>query len=181
MRLKTPKRAHRSHAGFTIIELMFAVAIAAILVAVAIPSFRTMIVSNRLTTQANELVGAVNYARSEAISHNNAVTFCRSNLEASTNCSGSSGAWRFWVVRNAAGTVLRSGTINLYGGNLSLSSTLANDTMVFSADGLVRSGGALITDRTFTVCAANISDDNIRTVTVGAGSRFSTVKSSGGC
>jgi type IV fimbrial biogenesis protein FimT len=180
MRLKTPERAHRPHAGFTIIELMFAIAIAAILVAVATPSFRTMMANNRLTTQANELVGAINYARSEAISHNNSVTFCRSNLEASTNCSGSSGAWRFWVVRNASG-VLRSGVINLYGGNMSLSSTLANDTMVFSADGLVRSGGVLITDRTFTVCAGNISDNNIRTVTVGAGSRFSTAKSSGGC
>jgi type IV fimbrial biogenesis protein FimT len=177
----TSTRAHRFNAGFTIIELMFAIAIAGILVAIAIPSFRTMIVSNRLTTQANDVVGAITYARSEAISHNNTVTFCRSNLEASTNCSGSSGAWRFWIVRNAAGTVLRSGSINLYGGNISLLSTLANDTMVFSSDGLVRSGGALITDRTFTVCAANLSTDNIRTVTVGAGSRFSTAKSSGGC
>jgi type IV fimbrial biogenesis protein FimT len=173
MRLKT-------QAGFTIIELLFTMVIAAILMAVAIPSFRTMIAANRLTTQANDLVSAVNYARSEAISHNNAVTFCRSTLEASTNCSGSSGNWRFWIVRNAAG-VLRTGSVNNFAGAIVLSSTLTNDTMVFSSDGLVRSAGALITDKSFTVCANNISVDNIRTVTVGAGSRFSTDKSSGGC
>jgi type IV fimbrial biogenesis protein FimT len=180
MRLKTPICAHRSQAGFTLIELLFTMVIGAVLMAVAIPSFRTMIAANRLTTQANDFVSAINYARSEAISHNNAVTFCRSNLEASTNCSNSSGAWNFWIVRNTAG-VLRRGSVNNFAGAIALSSTLANDTMVFSSDGLVRSGGALITDRTFTVCANNISIDNIRTVTVGAGSRFSTEKSSGGC
>jgi len=160
---------------------MFTVLLGAILMAMAVPSFRQMIANNRLTTQANDLVSAINYARSEAISHNNGVTFCRADAENSTTCSGSAAAWQFWIVRSAAGTVLRSGAVNTFGGVLGLQSTLLNDSMVFSSDGLVRSGGALITDRTFTVCASNISADNIRTVTIGAGSRFSTEKSSGGC
>jgi len=53
--------------GFTLIELMVTIAIAAILLAVAIPSFITTIASNRLTANANELVTALNLARSEAV------------------------------------------------------------------------------------------------------------------
>jgi type IV fimbrial biogenesis protein FimT len=181
MQSKTSIRALRPEAGFTMIELMITIMVGAILMAIAVPSFQSMIAGNRLTTQANDLIGAINYARSEAISHNTTATFCRANTESDTTCAGSSGAWGSWIVRDAAGTVLRSGVVNVYGGDISLNSTLINDSAAFSSDGLARTGGALITDRTFTVCADNISADNIRTVTIGAGSRISTVKSSGGC
>jgi type IV fimbrial biogenesis protein FimT len=181
MQSKTPIRALRSEAGFTLLELMFTIGIAAVLMAAAVPSFQRMIVSNRLTTQANDLVGAINYARSEAISHNTAVTFCRANLEASTACSGSTGAWNFWIVTNAAGTVLRRGAMNPYNGVLGLTSSLSNDSVAFTSDGLARTGGSLVTASTFTVCANNISTDNKRTITIGAGSRMSTAKASGGC
>ena len=53
--------------GFTLMELMVTIAIAGILLGVAIPSFTSIISSNRLTTYANELVTALNFARSEAI------------------------------------------------------------------------------------------------------------------
>ena len=48
-------------------ELMVTIAIAAILIGIAIPSFTSTIASNRLTTSANELVTALNLARSEAV------------------------------------------------------------------------------------------------------------------
>jgi len=181
MQPNAPILSNRAQAGFTLIELIIVMTLAAILMAVAIPSFRSMIAGNRLTTQANDLIGAITYARSEAISHNNTVTFCRADSETDTDCAGSSGAWAFWIVRDAAGTVLRRGVITVYGGDISLSSTLTSDSAAFSSDGMARTGGVLIADRTFTVCAGNISTDNIRTVTIGAGSRISTEKSSGGC
>ena len=53
--------------GFTLVELMITLAIAGILVAVGIPSFNSTISSNRLTSYANELVTALNLARSEAV------------------------------------------------------------------------------------------------------------------
>jgi type IV fimbrial biogenesis protein FimT len=181
MQPKTSIRALRSEAGFTLLELMFTIALAAILMAMAIPSFRSMIANNRLTTQANDVIGAINYARSEAISHNGTVTFCRAATEAANTCVTATGDWQFWIVRNAAGTVVRSGAISTNGGILRVSSSLALDALAYSSDGMGRSGGALITSRTFTVCVNNVSTDNIRTVTLGAGSRISTAKSSGGC
>jgi type IV fimbrial biogenesis protein FimT len=63
--------------GFTLIEVMITIAIAAILLGVAIPSFSEIIASNRLTTNVNELVTALNLARSEAIKRGQQVTVRR--------------------------------------------------------------------------------------------------------
>ncbi|MGC8697386.1 MAG: GspH/FimT family pseudopilin [Halothiobacillus sp.] len=56
--------------GFTIIELMITLTVAAILLAIAIPSFTYLTVSSKLTTTANNLVNALGTARSEAIKRN---------------------------------------------------------------------------------------------------------------
>lgn len=53
--------------GFTLIELMVTIAIAAILLGVAIPNFSSVIISNRLTANTNEFITSLNLARSEAI------------------------------------------------------------------------------------------------------------------
>ncbi|KPQ27168.1 MAG: Tfp pilus assembly protein FimT [Marinobacter excellens HL-55] len=53
--------------GFTLIELVITMAVLGILLAFGIPAFNGVIENNRVTTQANSLLGAVNYARSEAV------------------------------------------------------------------------------------------------------------------
>jgi type IV fimbrial biogenesis protein FimT len=53
--------------GVTLIELIVAISIVAILVSIAIPNFSSAIRSTRLTTYANELVASLNLARSEAV------------------------------------------------------------------------------------------------------------------
>ncbi|MDO8906340.1 GspH/FimT family protein [Hydrogenophaga sp.] len=55
------------HAGFTLIELMVTVAMAAILAALATPSFRELIEAQRLRDTAFGLVSDLTLARSEAI------------------------------------------------------------------------------------------------------------------
>jgi type IV fimbrial biogenesis protein FimT len=66
----------RRHRGFTIIELMATLAVGAILVVLAVPSFTQMIQNNRLTTQINEFVSALQLARSEAVKRNENVVLC---------------------------------------------------------------------------------------------------------
>ena len=52
--------------GFTVVELMVSMAIAAILFGYAIPAFDDLINQRTVTTRINQFVLAVNYARSEA-------------------------------------------------------------------------------------------------------------------
>ena len=51
----------------TLIELLVTLAVVAIALGTAIPSFNAMLARNRLTTQTNDLLLAVNMARSEAL------------------------------------------------------------------------------------------------------------------
>jgi type IV fimbrial biogenesis protein FimT len=53
--------------GFSLVELMVTVAIAAILMAIAAPSFKIFIDNQKLLTTATEFYSAVNMTRSEAI------------------------------------------------------------------------------------------------------------------
>lgn len=56
--------------GFTLIELLIVLSIIGITLGIAVPSFQSLIASNRLTTSANSLVSALQLAKSEAIKSN---------------------------------------------------------------------------------------------------------------
>jgi len=68
--------------GFTVIELMVTVMVMSITVMIAAPGLKQTIQNNRVTTQANELLAALNYARSEAVKRGVQVTVCKANLAA---------------------------------------------------------------------------------------------------
>ena len=82
--------------AFTLIELVMTMAIAGILVTIAIPSFNSIITSSRITSYANELVGALNLARSEAVRrgiqvtvrHNGALTHWESGWTVFVDING---------------------------------------------------------------------------------------------
>jgi type IV fimbrial biogenesis protein FimT len=65
-----------SSRGFTLIELIVVIAMLAILVSLAAPSFSTMAKNSRVSNLGNEFILGIGFARSEAIGRNKCVTMC---------------------------------------------------------------------------------------------------------
>lgn len=113
--------------GFTMIELMVTIAIMVILMTLAAPSFTQLLASNRLTSQANDLVGDIAYARNESVTRGVRVTICMSTDGAT--CGGANWASGRIVfvdtnndgVRQAGETLLKA------------SSALSGDTTLVAA------------------------------------------------
>jgi type IV fimbrial biogenesis protein FimT len=61
-------------AGFTIVELMVAMAIGAILLGMALPAFNTFIEQRTMTARVNDLIVAFSLARSEAVNRGGLVS-----------------------------------------------------------------------------------------------------------
>lgn len=100
----------KRHTGFTLIELMIVLAIAAILLTLAAPSFRDLLLNNRLTSTANEFIAAANLVRSEAIKRGRNATLCVSNnsMDANPTCTGGTDwgdGWLAWVDADGSGAL----------------------------------------------------------------------------
>ena len=121
--------------GFTLIELMTTVAVTAVLLTLALPSFRETILSNRISTQANEFVSDLNIARSEAVKSAQTVTITSNN---GTNWGSG------WTITNAGGTTIR------VHGPLDGSSTLTGsvNSIQYQETGFINGGATL----TFNLC-----------------------------
>jgi type IV fimbrial biogenesis protein FimT len=79
--------------GFTLVELMVALAVFAALLAITLPSYNDMTLGSKLRAQANELVAGAVLARSEAIKRNGFVRMCVSADGASCVAGGWDQGW----------------------------------------------------------------------------------------
>jgi len=92
----------RSVKGFTLIELMVTIALLAIIISLAVPSFSSIIRDNRIYSLSQELRGTLQQARSEAVKRNEPITVCRSNATA-TDCDDGT-AWQAgWLIKVGSG------------------------------------------------------------------------------
>ncbi|MDC0435319.1 GspH/FimT family pseudopilin [bacterium] len=71
--------------GFSLIEVLVAIAILGILAAIAVPSFQDFVSDSRQTGVYKDVSSAFRYARSEAIKRSNGVTVCARASD--TSCS----------------------------------------------------------------------------------------------
>ena len=158
--------------GFTLIELMVTLVVLAIVVGIAIPNFSTMIRDNRSITLADELIGAVNYARAQAITASGPVSLCASSN--GTTCGSdwtegwivfTDGVTSDTVTPPVVSTVLRywdapaSATITV-----AQNSTPTNFIRFTNLGTLARTGNALITSQ-----IEGCTGDSAREITINRG------------
>ena len=153
----------KTHTGFTLLELMVTLAVAAIVMTVGVPSFSTFFLNNRMSTQANDLISSLNLARSEAINRGTSIKVCSSDNQAS--CGGS---WEDgWIVITADDTEL----IRAYGA-LKGTSTLASteSSVTYTSSGFLNG-----VQTTFTLCDSTQTGEQGRQVVVSATGRPSNI------
>jgi type IV fimbrial biogenesis protein FimT len=83
--------------GVTLIELVVTLALLAVLVALAVPSFSDAGLPSQLRAVADKLVGAVQFARSEAIKRDTTVVLCAS-ADGQTCDAGATNWNEGWIV-----------------------------------------------------------------------------------
>jgi type IV fimbrial biogenesis protein FimT len=178
----------RMSRGFTLVELMVTVAVAAILMAIAIPSFKTITVSNQLDAAANDVVNALNTARMQAIKRNADTQMCSNNASNNgsdtlgggcASVSGPTGA----VIQVIAGTPTSiQSAITSVNTPIKLNGDLV--ALRFSGNGLahlVGGTGAPFGSTVVDICTSAISSSNHRIISMAAGSIVSTTSSTGAC
>ncbi|AUZ85694.1 GspH/FimT family pseudopilin [Methylophaga nitratireducenticrescens] len=165
--------------GFTLIELMITLVVVIILVAIAAPSFNSMIRDNRAATQANNLLSSLQLARSEAINRGVQVTM-RSN----TNNAWEDG-WLVFTDWNGDGQI-PAANLNLkdcsvdgqdcllmeqqaLGNNITLTPGTNHAVgLTFLPSGEITAAGGGIGTGTFNLC---IPDANQRNIVISASGR----------
>lgn len=129
--------------AFTLIELLITLIIISISVLIAIPAYRHFIAQNHAIMQANQIVTAINYARSTAIKSGKEVTFCKSIDHES--CGGE---WRDGQIISQDGKVLRIYKELPTNDNLTWASNLSkNDALVLLPTGFTKGQNGSFTYR----------------------------------
>jgi len=157
--------------GYTLIELLTTVAVAAVVTTAAVPGLRSFVQNNRIAAQTNELVASLVLARSEAVTRGVATTVCASSDGAS--CSGSTNWTGGWLVfadaaplgaLDADTDVLLRAHPGLEGGAALTASTAA---ITYRADGFLDAAAAA----SFEVRIAGCKGREARDVSVGLSGR----------
>jgi type IV fimbrial biogenesis protein FimT len=151
--------------GFTLLELMVVIAIIAIFMGLAAPSFSSLITSVRVSSQTNELMADIRLARSEAAARGARVVICPSTDEGAS-CSASTSDWALgrivFVDTNADGArqgtekVLRY-TSALSGNTSMVSSGFADVSITFGTYGTLLVGGNPGGSGVFKLCPSSIA------------------------
>lgn len=171
-------QARKTVMGFTLIELIVTLSVAAILLALAIPSFTSAINQNRLASLGNDMLASLQGARMEAIRRNSRAVLCRSDDGASCAAGAQWNGWITFVDTNANGavdgrdTVLQVGTVKPPL-QMQVSSNIDNSEVVFRPDGLAYSAAGLLLQANVGVCIpTTLPAENTRVLGIASGSRF---------
>ncbi|MBC3870498.1 GspH/FimT family pseudopilin [Undibacterium oligocarboniphilum] len=132
--------------GFTLVEMLTAIAIMAILSAIAAPAFRDFIAGQKIKTATYDLSYTLTFARSEAIKRNSNVTI-----------AAASGGWQNgWAVN--AGTI----NINQHESVPGLTITGPGASIIYSSNGRIQATA----NQTFAISSTTNPNSSPRCITI---------------
>lgn len=188
---RRPLARARRTGGFTLVELMITLAIAAVLLMLGIPSFQRLILSNRLTTTANALANSMSEARLDAIKLNATTQFC-GNSTATNNplgdtlgaaCGSQAGA--IYALPQSAAS---AGEVQAAPSGLTSPVQIASAGVTavrFSGQGFGYAPGdateAPFSGTVAIICTSRLSSNNWRVIRMASGSVVATASSTGTC
>ncbi|WP_428819020.1 GspH/FimT family pseudopilin [Microbulbifer sp. MCCC 1A16149] len=176
--------------GLTLIELLVTMAVLAIIVGIAVPSFNTMVQNQRSLALGEDLAGALNFARSESVKRGARITLC-----GTTNGSECNGGWTdSWIVvvdtattDDAAAPVVANADAVLRfweapDNNAALTATQGGNAITFvrfTRKGMLgrSSSGDVTMNASFEGCGSN----SARVITVGVAGLLNMSRSTTGC
>lgn len=135
----------RAASGFTLIELMLVVAIAAILAAVGLPAYNDFVRNQRIKNASFDLFSTLVLARSEAVTRNASVTVTPSGSNWASGWTVVSGTTTIRTQNSTPNVTITGPTSVTYNGTGRLSAALSDGFE------LTASGGGSIQSRCITV------------------------------
>lgn len=168
--------ANRKMGGLSLLELLVALTVAAVTMALAVPSFESITARNRLAVSANQLVGGMLTARMLAVTRNVSVTFCAGNADDGCHGNWESGEWIVFVDRAPLGELDADDELHL-ADSLASPQTLAlagngpfNSAIVFRPSGAASwPSGAFAAGRLRICVNKGISPNATELVLIGSG------------
>ncbi|MBK0392948.1 GspH/FimT family protein [Ramlibacter algicola] len=169
--------------GFSLVELLAVLAVAAVLLGVGLPSLRSLVGSMAASAASNDLLADLLFARSEALKRKARVTLCKSADGATCTTAGRwDQGWIVFVDSNGNGT-RAAGELLLQrqqalGGDLH---ALGNGTLAryvaYAPDGSTRQVGGAFQAGTLTVCRPSAEPVTGRLIVINANGRPRVQKS----
>lgn len=171
----------RPVSGFTLVELLVTVAIAALLMLVAVPAMTGMLDTQRRISAINTFVASLHLARGEAIKRNGRAVLCKSSN--SEQCTRTGGWDQGWILfhdgnNNASrdpGELLLQQHGPLQRVRLSGNTPVAH-YVSYSATGSAKLVSGAFQAGTFTLCPPNGAAGEVRKVVLSGTGRPRTVK-----
>lgn len=162
-----------NRSGFTLVELLIAIAIGAILLTIAIPGYQAFIQNNKIASATNKLSASINLARMEAVKRGVKVSVCPSANSSFSACGDNTQWSQGWIVYVDSDN---NNAIETESDLVKIAQPISNDATINSSSAIISYDGTgflMAGTTSFSLTANGCTGNNARTINLAASGRVS--------